>query len=71
MRNKHHRTGLRTKMEQIRKAIEAGDVETARGMLPETLSMIDRTAKLGVIHDNAAARTKSRITRAVNRAAAS
>jgi small subunit ribosomal protein S20 len=71
MRNKHHRTGLRTKMKQIRKAIEAGDVETARGMLPETLSMIDRTAKLGVIHDNAAARTKSRITRAVNRAAAS
>ena len=69
MRNKHHRTGLRTKIKHIRKAIEAGDVETARGLLPGTLSMIDRTAKLGVIHNNAAARTKSRITRAVNRAA--
>ena len=32
-------------------------------------TLVDRTAKLGVIHDNAAARTKSRITRAVNRAA--
>ncbi len=69
MRNKHHRTGLRTKIKRIRKAIEAGDVETARGLLAATLSLIDRTAKLGIIHDNAAARTKSRITRAVNRAA--
>jgi small subunit ribosomal protein S20 len=71
MRNKHHRTGLRTRLKRIRQAIDTGDVETARGLLASTLSMIDRTAKLGVIHDNAAARTKSRVTRAVNRAAAS
>ena len=68
LRNRQHRSRLRGRIKVFRKAIEAGDVETARGMLPSTLSLVDRTAKLGVIHDNAAARTKSRLTRAVNRA---
>jgi small subunit ribosomal protein S20 len=68
LRNRQHRSRLRGRIKAIRTAIEAGDVDTARGMLPSTLSLVDRTAKLGVIHDNAAARTKSRLTRAVNRA---
>jgi len=67
LRNRQHRSRLRGRVKAIRKAIEAGDAETARGLLPSTLALVDHTAKLGVIHDNAAARTKSRITRAVNR----
>ncbi len=69
MRNKRRRTTLRTRIKRIRKALESGDIETARGLLPTTLGLIDRTAKHGIMHANAAARTKSRITRAVNRAA--
>ncbi len=69
MRNKRRRTTLRTRIKRIRKALESGDLETARGLLPALLALIDRTAKHGIIHANAAARTKSRITRAVNRAA--
>ena len=69
MRNKRRRTTLRTRIKRIRKALESGDLETARGLLPALLALIDRTAKYGVIHANAAARSKSRITRAVNRAA--
>jgi small subunit ribosomal protein S20 len=69
LRNRRHRSRLRGRVKAIRKAIAAGDVETAREMLPATLALVDHTAKLGVIHDNAAARTKSRISRAIQRAA--
>jgi len=68
MRNRRHRTTLRTRLKSFRKAIETGEVEAARGMLGSTLALVDHSAKLGVIHDNAAARTKSRLTRALNRA---
>ena len=67
-RNRSHRTTLRTRIKSFRKAIDAGDVDTARGMLRSTLALVDHSAKLGVIHDNAAARTKSRLTRALDRA---
>ena len=69
-RNRDHRSRLRTAVKKFRAALEAGDTETAGGLLPSTLALLDRTAKLGGIHDSAAARTKSRLTRALNRASA-
>jgi len=69
-RNRGHRARLRTAVKQFRKALEAGDAESARGMLDGTLSLLDRTAKLGAINGNVADRTKSRLTRALNRVAA-
>ena len=53
-------------MKQLRQAVDAGDAGVAQGMLPGILALVDRTAKLGAIHDKAAARTKSRLTRATN-----
>ena len=44
-----------------------GDVEKAKTLLPGTLALVDRTAKLDAIHASAADRTKSRLTRAFNR----
>ena len=67
--NRMHRTRLRTQVKKIRRALDDGDAETARALLSGTLSLIDHSVKLGVVHDNAAARTKSRITRAVNKLA--
>ena len=64
-RNKSYRSRLRTEIKRLRQAVAAGDGETARTLLTTTLSVIDRTAKHGVIHRNAAARTKSRLSRAV------
>lgn len=64
-RNRAHRSRLRTEIKKIRAAIAGGEAETARGMLLGTYSVIDRSATVGVIHPNNAARTKSRITRAV------
>jgi small subunit ribosomal protein S20 len=67
MRNRAHRTRLRSQVKRIRKALSDGDAEAARSLLPATLSLIDHTVKLGALHDNAAARSKSRLTRAVNK----
>lgn len=67
IRNRQHRTRLRTQVKKIREALQAGDAGAAQNLLPGTLFLIDRTVKLGVIHDNAGARTKSRLTRAVNK----
>ncbi len=67
LRNRAHRSCLRTQVTKCRKAIAEGDADAVRGILRSTLSLIDRTAKLGVIHGNAASRTKSRLTRAFNR----
>jgi ribosomal protein S20 len=44
------------------------DLETATAALTEALSALDRAAKAGAIHPNAAARRKSRLTRKVNAA---
>jgi len=66
-RNREHRSRMRTAIKKLRAALEAGEVEGAKELLNPTLSLIDHTAKLGACHDNSAARTKSRLTKAYNR----
>ena len=66
-RNRQHRSKLRTRIKEFRKLVEAGDAAGARNMLTETLSLVDRTERHGIIHRNVAARTKSRLTKAVAR----
>lgn len=70
LRNRVHRSRMRTAVKRLRRAIEDEDAEGARGLLSGALSLVDRTAKAGVIHDNVAARTKARLTRAVAKIAA-
>ena len=65
IRNRANRSRMRTAVKRFRQLV-ASDVDAARNELPATLGLIDRTARLGGIHDNAAARTKSRLTRALN-----
>ena len=65
-RNRAAMSRLRTSVKQLRDAA-ATDADKARELLPGTLSLIDATARKGVIHANAAARRKSRLTRLVNR----
>ena len=71
LRNRAHASRLRAGVKKVRKAIEAGDSAAAAGLLHETLALVDRTAKHGVVHKNAAARTKSRLTKAVAKLQAS
>ncbi len=64
-RNRYHRSRMRTAIKQLRSMIDEGRGDEARNALAGTLALIDSTAQKGVIHRNAAARTKSRLTRAV------
>ncbi len=64
-RNKSNTTKLRSQLRRLRAAVAGKDPATARRMLPETLSLIDRSIQKGVLHANAAARHKSRLTRLV------
>jgi len=65
-RNRMNVSSLKTQVKKLRAAIETGDAAAAKELLPATVARIDKAAKTGVIHDNAAARTKSRLTQQVN-----
>ena len=69
LRNRQHRSRMRTGVKRLREAISAGDRDKAHELLPSTLALVDRSVKLGVIRDNTAARTKSRLCRALGKLA--
>jgi len=67
-RNLHNsslRSRLRTSIKSVRKAIAAGDAQVARASLQSAQGIIDRIADKKIIHKNAAARYKSRLSSAV------
>jgi small subunit ribosomal protein S20 len=65
LRNRHHRSRLRTAIKQLRAAVAAGDKDASQEQLPATIALLDRMAGRRVIHKNAAARSKSRLSRLV------
>jgi small subunit ribosomal protein S20 len=65
-RNRKNTSALKSQVKRLRTAIAKGDLEAAKKLLPETVGAIDGASKQGVIHDNAAARYKSRLTLKVN-----
>jgi small subunit ribosomal protein S20 len=65
-RNRKNLSQLKTQVKKLRAAIAGGDAEAAKKLLPETVGEIDKAAKKGVVHDNAAARYKSRLSRKVS-----
>ncbi|HEY7545959.1 MAG TPA: 30S ribosomal protein S20 [Blastocatellia bacterium] len=64
--NSRNRSRLRTQIKALRAAIESGNRQQAAALLPETVSLIDKSIQKGVIHQNTAARHKSRLTAKVN-----
>ena len=65
LRNRAHASRLRGQIKKVRQALQAGDATAASAMMNETIGLVDRTAKHRVIHRNAAARTKSRLAKAL------
>ena len=65
-RNRSDRTRLRTQIKKLREAIDAKNTDEANKLLPDTVSLVDVMIKKGVIHENAGARYKSRLTQRVN-----
>ena len=66
--NRSNRGRLRTGIKKLRAAIEGGEAGSAQELLPATVSLIDKAVQKGVLHRNAAARYKSRLTARVSEA---
>jgi small subunit ribosomal protein S20 len=60
-RNRRNKTRLRHQIRAMRRALNAKDADGAAKLLPQIYSIVDRSAKLGVIKKNTAARYKSRL----------
>jgi small subunit ribosomal protein S20 len=70
VRNRVHRSSPRTYVKRARALIEAGRLEEAREAVQLAARALDRAAQKGVIHQNNAARRKSRLMQMLNRALA-
>lgn len=67
-KNRSIKSSLKTIGKKIREAAAKGSVETAEAELRLAAAKFDRAAAKGVIHANAAARSKSRLAAAVRKA---
>jgi small subunit ribosomal protein S20 len=59
--NRKTLTRLRHQIRAMRRVIAAKDPKAALEMLPRVFSVVDRTAKSGIIQKNTAARYKSKL----------
>jgi len=66
--NRGNRTKVRSYIKKLRTALDAGKADEIQRVLPEAISVIDKSVQKGVLHANAAARYKSRLTVRANQA---
>jgi small subunit ribosomal protein S20 len=66
--NRGHRTKVRTYIKKLRSALDSDLQQDVAQILPEAISVIDKSVQKGVLHANAAARYKSRLTLKANQA---
>jgi small subunit ribosomal protein S20 len=71
LRNQSIRSATRTFVRKAERAVVDGESSPTAEVVREAISAIDRAARKGVIHRNAAARRKSRLMKKVNQAAVS
>lgn len=69
VRNRPYRTAARTFVKKAEAAIRAGDQTVAQSAVVDAISMLDRVASKGIIHQNNAARRKSRLMAKLNKSA--
>jgi small subunit ribosomal protein S20 len=69
-RNQGTRSALKTFVKKVRTAAATGAAEPTQTALVAAVSALDKAAQRGIIHKNQAARRKSRIAKAANKAAA-
>ena len=68
--NRYYGATSRTRVKNVRKLIDANELEEAEAALSAAVKALDKAAQKGVIHPNNAARRKSRLMKALNRARA-
>jgi len=67
--NRSNRSNLRTQIKKLRSAVTASDKTQSQELLMPTVSAIDKAVNKGILHKNAAARYKSRLTMHVGKLA--
>lgn len=65
-RNRSNKSRLRTQITSLRNAIAAGDKKLSQAELTPTIALIDKMVNKKILHQNTAARYKSRLTKHVN-----
>lgn len=68
--NRYYGTTARTYMKRVRSQIEGNDLEQVDETMRLAVKILDKAAQKGVIHRNKAARRKSRLMKALNKARA-
>ncbi|MEN0112038.1 MAG: 30S ribosomal protein S20 [Planctomycetota bacterium] len=71
LRNRSARAAVRTQVKKVRAAVKEGDAAKGDAELRTAAKQLDRAASKGLIHANAAARTKSRLSKALKELKAS
>jgi small subunit ribosomal protein S20 len=69
-RNVAVKSGIKTFLKKAKATFETGDAAAIKQAVSAAVSVADKAAEKGIIHKNAAARRKSRLMRAANKAAA-
>ena len=70
LRNQAAKSEIKTFVKKTNAAIAAGDAAAVDQVMSKTVSVVDKAAKRGIIHKNAAARRKSRLMRRAAQVAA-
>ncbi|TWU35898.1 30S ribosomal protein S20 [Novipirellula artificiosorum] len=70
LRNRATKSNMRSTIRSVREAAKEGDAEKAQTAFRIAVKKLDQAASKNVIHKNAAARTKSRLSKLVKEAGA-
>ena len=63
LENRSKRAAIRSQIRRLREVVAAGDKEGAAEQLKVCVKALDRAGARGLIHKNAASRTKSRLNK--------
>lgn len=69
LRNAAIKSTVKTAIRRFHEALATTDVDTAKAALAKACRLLDKAVTKGVLHKNAAARRKSRLTRKFNQIA--
>ena len=64
-RNRAVKTFMRSQVIELRKLIASGDLEASEAQFKVAVKKLDQAAAKSIIHPNKAARTKSRLSKAI------
>jgi small subunit ribosomal protein S20 len=67
LKNIQKKTKIKDLIKEIRTFVSQKKIEEAKKRLSQVYKLLDKTAKMGLIKKNAAARKKARITKLINK----